>query len=308
MTKTLTPLIIFVSLFSLVYGQEHGRVPFFEGMVRSAGPVEGRGFIPGLNEPFFSPHDEFFPVERGEGAGIPVSTPGNRPLSLRERHALQAIIRDFQVNENAGPNGARQFSPAVAVDDSGNVVVVWEDRRNGDGDIYARRYAADGSPLGASFRVNDDSSGAGQYFPAVAVDGSGNFVVAWMDWRNGNRDVYARRYAADGSPLGADFRVNDDSSDTIQWLPAVAVDGSGNFVVAWEDRRHGDGDIYAQRYAADGSPLGGNFRVNDDSGSAWQLWPAVAVEGSGNVVVVWQDHRNGYGDISPSGMPRMEAR
>ena len=90
---------------------------------------------------------------RDDWSGIPVSTPGRRPLSLRERHALQAIIRDFQVNENAGPNGARQFSPAVAVNSSGNFVVAWADWRNGDGDIYAQRYAADGSPLGADFRA-----------------------------------------------------------------------------------------------------------------------------------------------------------
>ena len=90
---------------------------------------------------------------RDDWSGIPVSTPGRRPLSLRERHALQAIIRDYQVNENTAPNGARQFSPAVAVDGQGNIVVVWEDERNDDRDIYLQRYAADGSPLGADFRA-----------------------------------------------------------------------------------------------------------------------------------------------------------
>ena len=299
MTKLQTLLIVFVFLLSPVYGQEQGRVPFFNGTVRSVGPVEGRGFASELNEPFLSPHDEVFPVERGDGAGIPVSTPGNRPLSLRERHTLQAIIQDFQVNENAGPNGARQYTPAVAVDGSGSFIVVWEDRRNIDGDIYARRYAADGTPLGANFRVNDDSGGAGQRSPAVAVDGSGNVVVVWTDERSDpNGDIYAQRYAADGSPLGANFRVNDDSGGARQWSPAVAVDGSGNVAVVWTDGRQGDRDIYGQRFASDGGPLGVNFRINDDSGRARQWRPAVAADGSGNVMVVWEDERNDtYGDI-----------
>jgi len=242
---------------------------------------------------------DIFRGESGIWQNLSSATPDNRQSHPQTYPLLQAIIEDFQVNENAGPNGAWQYYPAIAVDGAGNVVVVWEDERNGDRDIYAQRYAADGTPIGNNFKVNDDNSSAGQESPAIAIDAAGNFVVVWRDERNGDWDIYAQRYAADGTPIGSNFRVNDDSGSEWQYSPAITVDGSGNFVVVWTDERNDrDGDIYAQRYAADGTPIGNNFKVNDDSGSANQYSPAIAVDAVGNFVVVWMDKRNGWdGDI-----------
>ena len=72
---------------------------------------------------------------------------------------LNAIISDFQVNENAGPNGADQNAPSLSADGSGNFVMTWRDQRNGDDDIYAQRYSADTAaattfaPLGRVYRL-----------------------------------------------------------------------------------------------------------------------------------------------------------
>ncbi len=68
-------------------------------------------------------------------------TKQDRPSSSAdEATILNAIIPDFQVNENAGPNGAVQFLPAVSSDGSGNFVITWIDYRNEDSDIYAQRF------------------------------------------------------------------------------------------------------------------------------------------------------------------------
>jgi len=68
---------------------------------------------------------------------------------------LNAQIQDFQVNENAGPQGEDQRHPSISVDSDGNFVIAWVDDRNGDPDIYAQRYANDGRLLGNNFKVND---------------------------------------------------------------------------------------------------------------------------------------------------------
>jgi hypothetical protein len=36
--------------------------------------------------------------------------------------------------------------PSISVEKGGNFVINWHDKRNGDGDIYARRHASDGTP------------------------------------------------------------------------------------------------------------------------------------------------------------------
>src|SRR5207244_2177560 len=73
-----------------------------------------------------------------------------------------------------------------------------------------------------------------------------------------------------------------------QVLPAVATDPSGNFVVVWEGLLGvGDPDIFAQRYARSGTPLGTEFRVNTYA-AAFQQTPSIAADSSGNFVVVWR--------------------
>jgi len=50
-------------------------------------------------------------------------------------------------------------------------------------------------------------------------------------------------------------------------------------------------DVYGQRYDANGNPVGGNFKVNDDAGSTDQYSSAVAVNKYGEFIVVWTDDR-----------------
>jgi len=217
------------------------------------------------------------------------------PLAAGSQTVIEQILEDFQVNENVGR--CNHFIPAVAKLSNGDIVVVWQDGRNGKYDIYAQLYNSSGNKMGNNFRVNDDSGSSYQHDPAISADVSGNFMVVWRDERNGNPDIYAQRYNSSGNKMGNNFRVNDDSGSSYQSDPAISVDVSGNFVVVWRDERNGNYDIYAQRYNSSGNKMGNNFRVNDDSGISYQSDPAISVDASGNFVVVWEDERNGNTDV-----------
>ena len=189
--------------------------------------------------------------------------------------------------------------PAIAMDESNNAIVVWRDSRNNSKDTYAQRLGINGHRLWvADARVNCDNGTAGQYDPVVAVDGSGNTIIVWQDYRNGNPGIYAQRLDASGNQLwSTDLRVNSGSM-VGYYYPAVAVDGNGNTIIVWQDYRNGNRDIYAQRLDASGNRLWlTDLRVNSDSGTVSQYNPSVAVDGSGNAVIVWSDYRNVYADI-----------
>ena len=196
-----------------------------------------------------------------------------------------------KVNDDAGTTV--QAAPDIAMDGSGNFVITWHDDRDGSFDVYAQRYNSAGTPLSSNFKVNDDAGTADQGHPAISVNGSGNFILTWHDGRDDNDDVYVQRYDPSGTPLDANFKVNDDPGTATQDHPAIAADGSGNFIVTWHDERNENEDIYAQRCNSSGTPLGANFKVNDDPGTTYQREPAVAADGSGNFIITWQDWRNG---------------
>jgi len=190
------------------------------------------------------------------------------------------------------------MNPSIAMDDSGNFIIVWEEWGNGSNNIYCQRYGSDGVALGNNFRVNDDAGSSTQRNPSIGVDSIGNFMVVWYDNRDGNYDIYCQRYSSDGTSLGSNFKVNDNSgSNYYLYDLSIGVDNSGNFVIVWEDYRNGNCDIYCQRYSSDGMKLGNNFMVNDDAGSSNQYRPSITVDNSGNFIIVWADERNGNYDI-----------
>ena len=92
-----------------------------------------------------------------------------------------------------------------------------------------------------------------------------------------------------GNPVGPEFRVNAYTTSN-QGLASVAADGAGNFVVVWTSNASQDGStygIFGQRYAASGAPVGAEFRVNTYT-TLDQSRQAIALDSSGNFVVVWQ--------------------
>ncbi len=75
--------------------------------------------------------------------------------------------------------------------------------------------------------------------PSLAVRGDGSFIVSWSSYGSLGNDtdtlsIQARRFAADGSAVDGlpEFQVNAATASH-QFLPDVAADGDGNFVVVW---------------------------------------------------------------------------
>jgi hypothetical protein len=87
-------------------------------------------------------------------------------------------------------------------------------------------------------------------------------------------------------PVGSEVRVNTTTAET-QSNPDVALDEAGNFIVVWESGSFFGGfDVFAQRYDASGTPLGGELQVNTFTNDD-QSNPRVEMDADGNFVVVW---------------------
>jgi hypothetical protein len=198
---------------------------------------------------------------------------------------------EFRVNTNT-PNAATH--PHVAADTAGNFVVVWNQSDGSGSGIFARRFRANGAALGAEFRVNSVTTEA-QTFSNVAVDGSGGFVVVWQTG-DSNANIAARRFGSSGAPGGTEFRVNTYTTGS-QLLPDVACDASGRFVVVWSGPdATGPPEVYAQRFAPSGAPLGGELLVNTATVPSSPA-PRVAAFTHGGFVVTWESGPSSERDI-----------
>ena len=197
------------------------------------------------------------------------------------------LTGELPVNELSAGN---QTQPAIAVDPVGNTVIVWQDdSADGDGSgILARRFSPTGVALGPSFIVNTLVAGE-QSSPDVAMLDDGRFAVVWASNPSGaDPQIRFRSYAADGSPLADELRI-DPSTQFQAELPAIAADPQGRFSVVWsgisvDSESFG---IAFRRISATGAGIGLQQRVNSTETNA-QRRPAIDCGLDGGCVVAWQ--------------------
>ncbi len=145
--------------------------------------------------------------------------------------------------------------------------------------------------LGGEIPVNTTAAGA-QVSPALAAGSTtGRFFVAWQsfDQDGSGAGVYGRTFEADGTPLGAETRLNTTTAGD-QITPAVAS-RYDLFKAVWASQnKDGDGygivlrlfDWYGEPI---GGPYGGELVVNQTTAGS-QIQPDIAMADSG-FVVVW---------------------
>ncbi|MCX6841757.1 MAG: hypothetical protein NTX53_05700 [candidate division WOR-3 bacterium] len=188
-----------------------------------------------------------------------------------------------------------QAYASVAFDGT-NYLVVWQDYRNGNYDIYGTRVSTAGVDQDSIGIAITTSTGA-LNDPAVAFDGT-NYLVVWMDYGSGSYyDIYGARVSTAGvvqDPSG----IAISAAMNVQQCPAVAFDGT-NYLVVWQDNRSGSSysDIYGARVSQSGSVLDpAGILISSNTPTSSQESPAVAFDGT-NYLVVWHDNRNGNNDI-----------
>src|SRR3989339_687969 len=229
---------------------------------------------------------------------FPIQTNNKTKPTERQLENIKNILTDdFLVNEDTTIANIEHKYPSIAMDGTGNFVIAWMDYRSGNNDIYFQRYSSNGTVLGVNTKVNDDAGTAGQANPSIAMDGIGNFVIAWIDARNSSDDIYYQRYNSIGIAQGVNAKANDDAGTAYQEYPSITMDGSGNFIIAWEDFRNGNWNIYYQRYNSIGITQGVNVKVNDDAEANGQYDASIAMDDVGNFVIAWDDNRNNNYDI-----------
>lgn len=205
-------------------------------------------------------------------------------------------------------SGAQQY-PQILSDMSGGIIIIWEDSRGGNFDIYAQRLKADGTAQwqengaavcnGQSNQRGPDADGI--YGPRAVSDGAGGAIAAWQDDRNG-WEIYAQRIGPDGALLWDTIPADSIADGTAvctaintQDFASLCADTAGGALVAWRDFRNDTGysDIYAQHIGSDGLPIwiANGIAVSVDAKD--QHCPVIAGDGAGGAIISWQDYSNG---------------
>ncbi|MBM3486122.1 MAG: hypothetical protein FJX67_05750 [Alphaproteobacteria bacterium] len=196
----------------------------------------------------------------------------------------------FRLNVFATSN---QEEPQGAAIGDGRWVAVWQSLgQDGSGrGVVGRIFGGGDVGGGEEFVVNTNIFGV-QERPVVAGLKDGGFVVAWQSaFQDGpGYGVFAQRYAADGTRIGDEFRVNTITAGQ-QQAPAIVGLPDGGFFIAWEtESLDGDGfAIAGRRFDAAGLAAAPEFQINTTTASN-QTDPHLMLTATGGLVVTWESN------------------
>ena len=163
---------------------------------------------------------------------------------------VPVVDPDFLISDTAAAFG--NLAPVVAANlTTGVFTAVWEHTTAVQGDpidVRARRFDADGNPIGGDFRVNSTTAEV-QAQPSVAYGASGDSVIAWAadaSVQGDELDVFFQVYDAQGNPIGGETRANSTTTEVqdrpqVRFLPETDNLGQPQFVVTWRDVGVADG-------------------------------------------------------------------
>ncbi|KAF0133096.1 MAG: 5'-nucleotidase [Candidatus Saganbacteria bacterium] len=176
------------------------------------------------------------------------------------------------------------------------VVFVVNRRTSSYADIYAQRISADGQLLwGGDGKVVSAGNG-NQDSPTIAPR---SLVVAWTDYRNGDRnpDIFAQRITLNGDVLWAQDGVPVCDAPEAQRDPIVSDNFIGGTYIAWADKAGGSFDIYFQRLDQYGQQVFKKDGIPVCQASRTQQLLNLLVLPNNEAVCVWEDFRMGNWDI-----------
>ncbi len=211
---------------------------------------------------------------------------------------LEPLGGEFQINTTtAGDQGS--FS--VGTDDNGNFVSAWTSPVSescDSQDIFFQLFDSSGNKIGGEI-AGPEYVDEAQRSLSVAMDADGDFVIVWAEGTDTSigpcpptnpdgdaQGIYAQRYFSDGTPNGSVFQVNTTWQNS-QQTPIVAMNATGDFVIAWYDALSVDnGDVFAQLFDSAGNKVGNEILVNSTTAGT-QIQQKVSINDNREFIVVW---------------------
>ncbi|HOD14248.1 MAG TPA: hypothetical protein PK307_09875 [Spirochaetota bacterium] len=204
------------------------------------------------------------------------------------------------------PEGQSSNAPHVAMDDNGNAIIVWSQSDGTYSHIFKSEYRGGAWTHPSSLAGDniDPEIPAAQpsYRPRAAMDNAGNAIIAWSGYSDAsNVHVYRSEYRSGSWTHPANLGNHIDqstifaqSSDDVR----VAMGDNGEGVIVWSAGDGTNTHIYMTEYrggAWSAAPDIDSGHIDPDGQNSDS--PAVAMDRSGNTIIVWMQSDGGVRHI-----------
>jgi hypothetical protein len=154
------------------------------------------------------------------------------------------------VNNGVGVCNAQylQGFTQMVSDGAGGAYLTWEDRRSYS-DIYAQKINTAGAPEWTVDGIPICTTDPVQKEPQLCLNSSGNIVIVWTE---AYQDIFAQSVTAAGATIWTIDGIPVCNEATTQSAPRLVSDGAESTIIAWQDLRNENYDIYASKLSNEG--------------------------------------------------------
>lgn len=192
-----------------------------------------------------------------------------------------------------------QEDPKLASDGEGGAMVVWLDGRGEYNCLFGQHLLADGRSGWQEEGRSISKALGNQKNYSVRKLNSDSWVILWEDNHEDKANLYAQKINSSGIFLWQEEGITIASAPHNQELAVMEVSPADELFFSWQDNRHGNFDIYAQKLAADGGLAWGDTgtAICDATGAVAHQNIQAILNGAGEIILVWEDARSGFFNI-----------
>jgi hypothetical protein len=188
-----------------------------------------------------------------------------------------------------------QALPKAVPDGAHGAIVAWSDVRNGHVEIYAQRVDPAGNGIWPADGIPVSTRGNYQYDAAIAEDGYGGAVIAWIQGLSPSdsyHDVFAQHLDESGNPIWADAGVPVCLAAGDQMGPKVVAALAGGAIITWNDGRAlgPTGKVFASHLDAQGAPQWGENGIEVSLNNASQYQGRLIADGKGGAIAIYRNY------------------
>lgn len=186
------------------------------------------------------------------------------------------------------------IDPQICVDKNGGAIIVWDDYRGSDADVYGQRINNMGITQWNSNGKLICSAANGQTLIKMCKNPTTGAFLAWVDWRDlgtTGPDIYAQRIDLNGDVLWTTNGVPVCTEDEWQTNIELCLDYQGGLVITWEDDRGSERRIFTQRIDAGGNVRWTQNGIRICSASSRQDHQRLCTNGTNGIFITWSDSR-----------------
>jgi hypothetical protein len=180
--------------------------------------------------------------------------------------------------------------PHVAIDESGNAIIVWQCDDGCYSQIFISEYRNGSWSHPATFADHIcpiDPNPTNAYNPRVAMDNNGNAIVVWKQYdADSDNQVFMSEYrnGAWDDPDDLDDNISPDGHGAYD--PKVAMDNNENAIIIWQQSDGANKQLYMAEYRNGDWSAATDARSLD--GQEVQSVYDVAMSDDGSAIIVWR--------------------